>query len=688
MINKTAWILLTIMLLIISSIACVWTLPETNPTQTPVETEAPATSPTQPTSVSSPTPLTANPIQIIELSSQEPIFISGSIAYSSPFFVNSIAEPFVMLEDQAGFVNRDKDFEFRLESQIIGPVELLDENELRYYLSLPSVPQGTFVDVDQNDQTDLGVQVFAIAYWSNTWGDPFLEPRDGTGWSNAYASTITDPDNEYEITGGILVVWAPDDDQQFPTAFGADGRLFTSDDPTANISAGYNLVNLNEEPFQFSKESNTTIDLIEGDIATNDFSELAYGEAFEAMFNKVSREYPFTKDKPVDWDALGNQFLKRSRAARNDNDFFKVVQEFSQSIPDGHANVSFNPDVFFEQYGGGFGLILTELSDGKVIATEVLADMPADNAGIQKGAEIITWGGKPISEAIDEVIPGFGPYSTPHTTRIAQTSFLTRTVPRSTIPVTFVNPNETRERQTTLKSISEYETVFRLLSAFTDDPFALPIQGNVLGESGLGYIKISTFSDDYQLMARLWEHYINSMLEEQIPGVVIDLRNNGGGSLGLALDFAGYFFDEEFTLYRNAYFSNKSGEFEYSKHPSTISPAPLFYDGEIAVLIGPDCVSACEGFAYALSSSGRAILVGHYPTAGAFGEVGRGQYKLPGDISLQFPTGRPETLDGKLLIEGEGVQPEIVVPVTAESALGEVDAVLEAAIQSLLERIE
>ena len=116
-----------------------------------------------------------------------------------------------MLEDQAGFVNRDKDFEFRLESQIIGPVELLDENKLRYYLSLPSVPQGTFVDVDQNDQTDQGVQVFAIAYWSNTWGDPFLEPRDGTGWSNAYASTITDPDNEYEITGGILIVWSPDE---------------------------------------------------------------------------------------------------------------------------------------------------------------------------------------------------------------------------------------------------------------------------------------------------------------------------------------------------------------------------------------------------------------------------------------------------------------------------------------------
>ncbi len=54
---------------------------------------------------------------------------------------------------------------------------------------------------------------------------------------------------------------------------------------------------------------------------------------------------------------------------------------------------------------------------------------------------------------------------------------------------------------------------------------------------------------------------------------------------------------------------------------------------------------------------------------------------------LQFPTGRPETSDGKLLIEGSGVAPDILVPVTQESALDELDAVLEAAIEALLDMI-
>jgi C-terminal processing protease CtpA/Prc len=70
-----------------------------------------------------------------------------------------------------------------------------------------------------------------------------------------------------------------------------------------------------------------------------------------------------------------------------------------------------------------------------------------------------------------------------------------------------------------------------------------------------------------------------------------------------------------------------------------------------------------------------------------YGEVGKGQYELPADISLQFPTGRPETLDGELLIEGVGIIPDILVPVTEASALGRTDAVLQAAIDALLARI-
>ena len=77
--------------------------------------------------------------------------------------------------------------------------------------------------------------VYAIAYWNNVYGDPYLEQRDlyGGGWSTAYVSThvSTAIETLYEIDGGVLLVYAPDTGQGFPGGFGEDGLLFTEDDP-------------------------------------------------------------------------------------------------------------------------------------------------------------------------------------------------------------------------------------------------------------------------------------------------------------------------------------------------------------------------------------------------------------------------------------------------------------------------
>ena len=54
---------------------------------------------------------------------------------------------------------------------------------------------------------------------------------------------------------------------------------------------------------------------------------------------------------------------------------------------------------------------------------------------------------------------------------------------------------------------------------------------------------------------------------------------------------------------------------------------------------------------------------------------------------MQFPTGRPETPSGELLIEGVGVIPDISVPVTEDSVLEGEDTVLQTAINELLDSI-
>jgi carboxyl-terminal processing protease len=345
-----------------------------------------------------------------------------------------------------------------------------------------------------------------------------------------------------------------------------------------------------------------------------------------------------------------------------------------------------NAEAFFEENGGSFGLVLTELTDGRVLVTQVIPDTPGSKAGIQRGAEILEWDGKPVSQAIDEVIPYLGPSSTQHYRRLEQAIFLTRVPVDSTIDVRFRNPEDTVDQEIVLKSEIEYNSLFTAIPQLSQDPLLPPVEGQILDDSGLGYIRVNTFSADYSLIARLWDHFIKGLIDNQVRGLIIDLRANPGGASDLALSFTGYFFADEIPLFQNRYYSDLTQTFEASGPLITLKPGPVLYDGLVAVLISPYCVSACEGFAYALSQQDRSIIVGHFPTAGAFGEVGRGQYLLPGDVAVQFPTGRHETLDGNVLLEGAGLPLDISVPVTEESVLGVQDAVLDAAIEALLKQ--
>jgi carboxyl-terminal processing protease len=643
------------------------------------------TIPSTPTLI--PSPLPPIPVEPGAKNPDEPVYITGDIPFTSPFFISSTYEPFVLLEDEAGAVKHNKDFTFRLDEQVIGPVELHGSDKpLTYSLALPSVPQGTQLDLDNNGVDNSGVQVFAIAYWSNTWDGPFLEPRDGRGWSTAYVSTITDPEQDDAIIGGTLIVWSPDDQQSFPSGFGPDKKLFTSDDPVAPIPAGYNIVDLSKDPFTFSKEARPRIVLNEGEIAVNDYSSMTYAQAFEALISKVEREYPFTKEKNVNWQALKSKYAPEIDKAKDDTGFYKVLHNFIQEIPDAHVGMPINGQIFFDEHGGGFGLVLAELSDGRVLVTKVFPKTAGDLAGIQVGAEILTWDSQPVTKAIDAVQSYFGPYSTAAHRRLDQVIFLTHVPVDTVVKVSFQNSGDTTAREVSLKAEAEYDSLFAAIQQFNLDPVAPPVEGQILDESGLGYIRVNTFLEDYSLMARLWEHYIKGMIDNKVPGLIIDLRSNSGGNADLATQFAGYFFDKTIPLFQSYYYSEITKTFEVGGLPELIEPGPMLYNGPLAVLVSPYCVSACEGFAYALSQEDRSIVVGHFPTAGGFGEVGRGQYKLPGNITMQFPTGRNETPDGKVALEGVGVVPTITVPVTEDGALGKQDDVLNAAIKALLEK--
>ncbi|MBK8022343.1 MAG: hypothetical protein IPK19_13195 [Chloroflexi bacterium] len=96
----------------------------------------------------------------------------------------------------------------RAESQVLGKITSdFYTSPFTYRIDQPIEPAGTLRDVDQDGEADTGVMVYPPSpYWTNTWGDPYLEERDlyGGGWSSAYASTRVDPNPSAkgEIIGG------------------------------------------------------------------------------------------------------------------------------------------------------------------------------------------------------------------------------------------------------------------------------------------------------------------------------------------------------------------------------------------------------------------------------------------------------------------------------------------------------
>ena len=62
------------------------------------------------------------PTSVPDSQEDGPTTVSGSVTYTNYFFTSGVAEPEVILEDQGGFVTRDRKLVIPVESQVIGDI--------------------------------------------------------------------------------------------------------------------------------------------------------------------------------------------------------------------------------------------------------------------------------------------------------------------------------------------------------------------------------------------------------------------------------------------------------------------------------------------------------------------------------------------------------------------------------------
>lgn len=624
-----------------------------------------------------------------------PVVINGSVTYTNPFFTSGTAAPLIILEDQAGFVDRNESFLFPPESQALGQITSdFYTSPFTYSLALPVEPQGSLRDVDQDGQTDTGVMVFAVAYWENIWGDPFLEKRDqqGGGWSTAYASTIvsSNPESLREIEGGKYLIYAPDDSQAFPSGFGADGKLFTADDPMVSIPQGYSVVNLDVEPFTFDRSRIQEVELYEPEgAALVDFSSQSYTEAFDSMIEKFRTEYAFNEFKNLDWESVVRKYRPRFEEAERNGDseaYLEALSDVIWSVPDGHVNVSpfgLFVDRVRTAVEGGIGFALRETDDRESYVVFVTENASAARAGIQVGAQIISINGRPVADWISRVYPLSETYSTTHNRRLGQARWATR-FPLNTPPVTveYINPGAGAQ-VATLNVEQEFDSFF-YSPAEPLTGWELPVEFTIL-DSGVAYVKVFSFFDNQLLSIQLWERMLRQVNEQGAAGLIIDMRENGGGSSFLSDQMAAYFFSEELVVGKRGAYNKDLGEFFFDPRSESIMYPPsadLQYAGPVVVLISPDCASACERFAYNMTVNDRADIIGHYPTAGLGGGIE--DFLMPDGVTVRMTVVRSTDSEGNIHIEGTGVPPTIRIPVTRDVLFATDDILLQEAEATIL----
>ena len=626
--------------------------------------------------------------------STEPYKITGGFTVTNGFvFEDYFVENAVALVDMYGFVVRDNYWVLPVDSQVLGYLNVdLPTLSGSYALSLPERPEGIFNDVDNNGKIDTGVQIFAISYFPNLAGGPFAEGDDKSfGWPSYLASVKTDAARDYEVIGGNLVVWASDGNQQFPTSSGVDGKLFTADDPVAPIAAGWTIVDLDQSPFAFGKEAVPQLALYEpAEFAVKDYSGLSYTESFDKLVGFLRTHYAFNGYPAIEpnWDALSAELEPRIAQAQANGDaraFWMALRDFTWAFKDGHVGISdpngYNNDLFMQATAGGYGFAIRELDEGRVMVIYVLDGSPAAKAGMQAGAVVSEFNGKPIKTAIGEVVPWTLPMSSDLDIRYQQARYLLRAPLATEATVTFTNPGS--EAQTaTLKAIAERDSFSRTSVYFNvnSSPY-LPVEYSIL-DSGVGYVKINSYADDLNLTFRLFKRAMETFKSNAVPGIIIDLRyNSGGNPIGLA----GFLNKQNIPMPQGYSYSDAMGQFEKDGVPGLILPNVEQYSfNKIAVLVGPGCASACEDEAYSFSKVPGMLVVGMFPTSGTMADVGDGQFSMPDSISMQFPTERFLLEDGSLFLQGAGVQPTLRVPITEETVLTTADVILQTAQEVIL----
>ena len=328
------------------------------------------------------------------------------------------------------------------------------------------------------------------------------------------------------------------------------------------------------------------VPIVAGGFLLQEPPKRANARLFEQVLSLVSRQYV---------DTLPNSELM-TRTARG------LVKE----LQDPYTEL-FSPRES-EEFGratggryGGTGMLLEEEEDKVVIVQRVFPNTPADDAGVLDGDRIVAIG--------DTATTGWG---------LAKVSDRLRGTPGSKVIVTF----------------SRLGVSSPIRFTFTRREVHVPAVPFSTTLNGVGYIPLQTFNEN---AAEEVQTAVNSLVAGGARGLVLDMRDNGGGIVEQALAISTLFLNDGQDIV-SVRARGIPDEISRASGPHAAIGVPL------VVLTNGGTASASEIVAGALQDHDRALVLG--TTTYGKGLV-QSLYSLDGGYSLKLTTGKWFTPSGR-----------------------------------------
>ncbi len=391
-------------------------------------------------------------------------------------------------------------------------------------------------------------------------------------------------------------------------------------------------------------------------------------ESFDYVWSTIRDRHFDTTFGGLDWPAIHEELRPQVETATTIGEARKPFYDMIGRLELSHFAVI--PEALYDNIdrpvakgdrGGvpGFEVCVVD-STGLVV--DITVGSAADLAGVEPGWQILRIGD-------EEVAPLFTPLYEEYAESPRLEAYLERSLESrlsgpvgDSISVNFLD-GESNERELTLLLAEQAgkRVIFGNLP-----PFYLNLDVDTL-EEGIGYFYFSCFFEPGTLMGA-FNKAMGSF--KTAPGLIIDIRDNGGGIGGLAMGMSGWLVKEK-NLYLGT-LSTRETELKL-----VVNPRANSYTGPVAVLVDGNSGSSSEFLAGGLQDIGRARIFGTRTVGAALPSMIE---RLPNGDGFQYAFGNYVSASGRSL-EGEGVIPDQAVSHSRQALLAGRDLMLEAAVE-------